>query len=89
MQYFELYLVLGFRARLPCKAAGQSYMHAMAQYAEQLKAWCEIGRKCIILSKFAATRTTKQNLDPHCTNYERTNAGKNASFDLQCNQIFE
>jgi hypothetical protein len=39
MQYFELYLVFGFRARLPGKAAGQGYMHAMAQYAEQLKAW--------------------------------------------------
>jgi hypothetical protein len=52
MQYFELYLVFGFRASLPGKAAGQGcrarlpgkaarqgYMHAMAQYAEQLKAW--------------------------------------------------
>jgi hypothetical protein len=29
----------GSRARLLGKAAGQGYMHAMAQYAEQLKAW--------------------------------------------------
>jgi hypothetical protein len=35
MQYFELYLVFGFRARLPGKAAGEGCM-ARVQYAESM-----------------------------------------------------
>jgi hypothetical protein len=68
----------GCRARLPGKAAGQGYMNAMAKYAEQLKHG-EIGRKCSILTNVSPRpRTTKPIVDPRCTYYIRSNAGKNA-----------
>jgi hypothetical protein len=91
MQYFELYLVFGFRARLlgksagqvcrarfPGKDAGQGYMHAMAQYAEQLKAWWNWSK----MQNFEQIRRNKNKNNKNNNNnntvvLKRTNAGKN------------
>jgi hypothetical protein len=88
----------GCWARLPGKSAGQVCRARLLgkvtcmQWHNMLSSWKhgEIGRKCSILSKFAATRTTrtKQNLDPRCTNVQTRVKMENCAISPLTQNLF-